>query len=309
MEDIEDIDYKKYKQHLEDKKYTGTKNVNLNKAKALKDDEFYTLYEDIEKEVQDYQDQFKDKIVYLNCDDPEFSNFWKYFSNNFDNLKLKKLISTHYKSNGCSYKLEKTKEKIEKTDLEMNGDFRNGECIDILKDSDIIVTNPPFSLFRDYLKQLMRYRKTFLIVGPLSVVGYKPSFKAIKENRMWLGKNFIKGFKQPNGNIKRFGNICWFTNLKSTVNEFITLDKNYSEEVYKKFDNYNAINIDKLKDIPKDYYHPMGVPVTFLEKYNPEQFEIIGTSSFSCKYHYGVGTLRFNKKEKYTRIIIKRINK
>ena len=200
-----------------------SKNKNLHSAKKQKNDEFYTLYEDIEKEVEEYKNQLKDKIIFCNCDDPESSNFWKYLSNNFTYYGLKKLISSHYELNGNSYKLEISRDingddNIDKLDTQKipfkgNGDFRSDECIEILKECDIVITNPPFSLFREYIAQLMEYDKKFLVIGSYNAITYKEVFGFIKENKIWLGNSFVKNFIKPNGEIQKFGNICWFTNL------------------------------------------------------------------------------------------------
>ena len=274
-----------------------TGNSYLIKAKVNKKDEFYTRYEDIENEVVNYMDHFKDKIVFCNCDDPEWSNFWKYFELCFEHLGLKKLISTHYEIDKPSYKLEL--EKIggklikTKTPLKGNGDFRNQECIDILKECDIVVTNPPFSLFREYVNQLIEYGKKFLIIGNVNSIICKDIFPLIKENKMWLGiNNGTKSYMIPNeyDHIKdtfeidgirytKLGNTVWYTNLDHKKrHEKVILYKTYkgNESEYPKYDNYDAINVEKSADIPKDYYGHIGVPVTFLDKLCPEQFEIIG---------------------------------
>ena len=194
------------------------KNANLHKAKDAKNDEFYTQLTDVSKELMHYKSHFKDKIVFCNCDDPTWSAFWKYFHLNFSALGLKKLISTHYDKNEPTYKMEYTggdDNDIEvgvKTPLEGNGDFRNAECIELLKASDIIVTNPPFSLFREYVAQLMEYEKKFLIIGSLNAVKYSECFPFIMNNQMWLGNNNVHDFMQPDGTVKKFGNINWYTN-------------------------------------------------------------------------------------------------
>jgi hypothetical protein len=286
----------------------------MHQAKKAKNDEFYTQISDIEKELLYYKQQFDNKIVFCNCDDPEASHFWKYFDLNFDHLNLKKLISTHYDKEKPTYKLEIARDKNNKklkpikTNLIQNGDFRSQECIDLLKESDIICTNPPFSLFREYVDLLIKYDKKFLIIGNYNAVTYKEIFKLIKDNKLWLGYQFIKEFLQEDGTIKKFGNIHWFTNLDvKKRNEFLDLRfKSYEQnpELYPKYDNYNAININKVKDIPGDYNGAIGVPITFLEYYNPKQFEII-------KFRKGDDNkdLMINKKCPYFRIIIQKINK
>jgi hypothetical protein len=209
----------------------ATKNSNLHTAKKLKNDEFYTQLTDIENELKYYRQYFKDKVVYCNCDDARESNFFKFFSLNFEFLGLKKLITTGYKENGKGvvliYEGDKNGnrmpdlEEIEIKELQGNGDFRSEECLEFLKESDIVVTNPPFSLFREYVTQLMEYGKQFLIIGSQNAITYKEIFPLIKDDKMWLGVNSVKEFIQPNGEIKKFGNICWFTNLE--IIEEITL--------------------------------------------------------------------------------------
>ena len=291
-------------------------NSNMNKAKKAKNDEFYTQISDIEKELQHYKEQFDNKIVFCNCDDPESSHFWKYFDLNFDYLNLKKLISTHYDKEKPTYKLEIARDKNNKklkpikTNLIQNGDFRSQECIDLLKESDIICTNPPFSLFREYVDLLMKYDKKFLIIGNYNAVTYKEIFKLIKDNKLWLGYQFIKEFLQEDGTIKKFGNIHWFTNFDvKKRHEFLDLRfKSYEKnhELYSKYDNYNVINVDKIKDIPGDYNGIMGVPITFLEYYNPEQFKILGIANSARWIYYEVKTI-INNKKIYNRLIIQKI--
>lgn len=267
---------------------------NLSNAKIAKNDEFYTQISDIENELAHYKELLKDKVIFCNCDDPEESNFWKYFKLNFQHLGLKKLISTHFESEKPSYKLEYDGEKIEKSDLEQNGDFRSPEAVEILKNCDIVVTNPPFSLFREYVAQLIEFEKKFLIVGNQNSITYKDIFKLIKENRIWLGYK-VGAFKfevplhYSTGNIEvgedgkkyaKLGNIAWFTNLDTKKrHERLILYKQYNKIDYPNYDNYDAINIDKVSEIPVDYTGAMGVPITFMDKYNPEQFDILGITS------------------------------
>lgn len=266
------------------------KNKNLTKAKKAKNDEFYTMLSDIEKELRHYKNHFIGKTIFLNCDDPEESNFWKYFELNFEFLGLKKLISTHFHTDRQTYKLEiigdingdgkVNKADIIRTVLTGNGDFRSPESIEILKECDIVVTNPPFSLFREFINLLMIFEKKFLVIGNMGAVGYKDIFKDVKNNKIWLGVTKPKEFKQPDGTFKKFGNICWFTNLnnKSRSQELI-LYKEYNSTDYPKYLNYDAIDVDKLTNIPKDYNGVMGCPVTILENFNPKQFEIVGLGS------------------------------
>tara|TARA_Y100001954_G_C15769147_1_gene583424 strand:+ start:501 stop:1490 length:990 start_codon:yes stop_codon:yes gene_type:complete len=289
-------------------------NKLLQKAKKSKSDEFYTQFTDIESELQHYKGHFKDKIVYCNCDDPRISNFFNYFASNFKELGLKKLISACYKEqvkdlfntaedeNGFYYEYTGTENERMKPNsddivyFKGDGDFRSGESIELLKQSDIVVTNPPFSLFREYVDQLVRYGKEFLIVGNINAITYKEIFKLIKENKAWLGINLgrgISGFIVPDhyelygtearidnqGNrIVSPNNCLWLTNLDTSKrHEDILLTKRYfgNETKYPKYDNYDGININRTQDIPYDYDGFMGVPITFLHKFNPDQFEII----------------------------------
>ena len=259
------------------------KNKNLHQAKTAKNDEFYTQITDIEKELSHYRAHFKDKIILCNCDDPTWSEFWRYFHLNFELFSLKKLISTHYSATERTYKLEYTggnDTNIEdgiKTDLLQNGDFRSDECIELLKQADIVVTNPPFSLFREYVAQLFEYDKKFIIIGSQNAIRYKKFFPLLKDNKALLGHTSPKEFLQPDDSIKKFGNISWFTNLDIIKrHEKLILWKNYTPEKYPKYDNYDAINVDRIADIPVDYDGIMGVPITFLDKFCPEQFEILG---------------------------------
>ncbi len=284
-------------------------NANLHKAKDAKNDEFYTQLTDVSKELMHYKEHFKGKVVFCNCDDPTWSAFWKYFHLNFEKLRLKKLISTHYDRTEPTYKMEYEggdDNDIEvgvKTPLKGNGDFRNAECIELLKESDIVVTNPPFSLFREYVAQLMEYEKKFIILGNPNAVTYKEIFPLIKDNKVWIGakpwssemyfgvpkeqeKYLVANKKEGSAYVIKNGQILgrvatiWFTNLNiQKRHEKLILWKNYSPEEYPTYDNYNAIEVSKVSDIPKDFNGIMGVPITFLDSFNPEQFEILGCSS------------------------------
>jgi hypothetical protein len=296
------------------------KNKLLNKAKRDKQDEFYTQLSDIENELKHYRQYFKDKVVFCNCDDPQESNFWKYFKLNFDHLELKKLIATHFEREEPSYKLElTTRNGFVITQLKRNGDFRSDECIELLKESDIVVTNPPFSLFREYVAQLMEYDKRFIIIGSLNAISYKEIFELIVENKLWVGYNngvkeyvvpdHYKYSREENGiKYQSMGNTYWFTNLEiKKRHEDIILYKKYNSIDYPKYDNYDAINVDKTKDIPVDCEMEMGVPITFVDKYNPEQFEIIGMDRpLITKLTGKVSRFHLNGKEMYARIIIKK---
>jgi len=262
---------------------TTSKNENLNKANKAKKDEFYTQLTDIEKELRYYTAQFENKIVYCNCDDPETSNFFRYFAMYFNTLKLKKIITTHFVYSdmfveGMTYKLELDHQieinsegvfdlsEMKKTILKENGDFRSKECIEFLREADIVVTNPPFSLFREYVAQLVEFDKQFLIIGSMNAITYKEIFPLIKENKLRLGYSWVKQFKQPDGSLKAMGNVNWYTNLQvKKYEEDLILWKEYTSEEYPKYDNYDAINVDKVAEIPKDYDGVMGVPITFLD--------------------------------------------
>lgn len=269
------------------------KNDNLHKAKDAKNDEFYTRIEDVAEELRHYKKHFAGKVVLCNCDDPTWSAFWRYFHLNFAELGLKKLISTHYDRTEPTYKMEyegwddNNVEVGVKTPLEGNGDFRNRECLDLLDESDIVVTNPPFSLARAYVQCLREHGKQFVIIGDLNWITYKEIFPMLKDNEVWLGYSSVKEFVQPNGTIKKFGNKLWYTNLDiQKRHEKLILWQRYydddgnplpdAEERYPHYDNYAAINVDRVADIPVDYKGVMGVPITFLDKYNPDEFEIVG---------------------------------
>ncbi len=339
-------------------------NNNLTNAKRAKNDEFYTQYGDIQKEIGAYLDYdknvFRGKIIYCNCDDPFESNFFRYFVLNFNKLGLKQLITTSYKPSpvantqlglfGDDKTLEKAKgrpkvtankfiiNEVRDTDengefnlqdiakqlktnknnewapLEGDGDFRSEECIALLKQSDIVVTNPPFSLFREYVKQLFDYNKKFVIIGNMNAITYKEIFPLIKENKMWLGNGFHAGnayFFTPNTRefasgvydektgLVKFRNVCWFTNLdhgrrhqplkQMTMEENLKYSKHKEikgKKAYEKYDNYDAIEVPFTDSIPGDYKGVMGVPISFLDKYNPDQFEILGATQRGC--HDGV---------------------
>ena len=311
-------------------------NKNLNAAKEAKKDEFYTQLADIENELKHYRQHFRGKTILCNCDDPYESNFFKYFANNFNAFGLKKLVATCYNGSPVqgselmldfgdfaegpkkiAYKVEITEVtdvngdgRVDLADvrwliqndknvlsvLKENGDFRSRECIELLKEADIVVTNPPFSLFREYVAQLMKYEKKFLIIGNQNNVTYKDIFQLLMENRIWLGyKSGDMAFRVPADSEPRetrywqdesgqkwrsLGNICWFTNLDiKKRHEELILFHQYSPEEYPKYDNYDAINVNKVDDIPVDYEGAMGVPITFFDKYNPDQFEVLGMTT------------------------------
>ena len=308
-------------------------NANLHEAKKQKNDEFYTRYEDIENEVMKYRRSFKGKVVYLPCDDPaeKKSEFWTFFVDNFDAFGLKKLIATHYDEDGKAYKIwidgDTTGDgyiddsDALQEDLQGNGDFRSSECIDILNECDIVCTNPPFSMFREFVDWIFTAKKQFLIIGNNNAIAYKEIFPLIKDNQMWVGYTANKtcifrvgeGYvfderitKQINdGNYYgKVPAITWFTNLPNTKrNEEMVLTASYytNPDAYPHYDNYDGINVNRLTQIPKDYEGAMGVPITIIDSYNPEQFEII-------KFRKGDDgkDLRINGKELYTRILIRR---
>lgn len=285
-------------------------NNNLHKSRSGKTDEFYTQISLIENELRHYKDFFKGKTIFCNCDDPVESNYWKYFELNFVHFGLKKLISTHYETDIPSYKLELTGDinsdgkvnslDIVRTPLTQNGDFRSPECREIMQSADVIVTNPPFSLFREYISQLIELGKHFLVIGNQNAITYREILPLFINNKIWLGYNNghfwfrvpddyeIKktDFKIDEAGIKwrRMGNICWFTNIDIVRrHERMTLFKNYTPDKYPKYDNYDAINVDRTIDIPCDYFGVIGVPITFIGKHNPEQFELLADS----RYHDG----------------------
>jgi len=344
-------------------------NKNLNAAKAAKKDEFYTEMTDIERELQHYWSHFQGKVVFCNCDDPYESNFFKYFALHFNHLGLKKLICTCYNGSHVqgtelmidfgdfndepkkiAFKVEITEVKdlngdgaLDLADVRYllqndknvisilkTGDFRDSECIELLKEADIIVTNPPFSLFREYISLLMKYEKKFLIVGHQNAIHYKEIFPWIKDGKVWLGYGF-KGsaahFYSPYEDIAKSGNhkrdmirvsgVNWFTNLDiNKRHEDIDLVCHFSPEEYPTYDNYNAIDVSKVQDIPFDYEGIMGVPDTFLGQFNPDQFEIIGLGCGDLGKQVGVGKnyrgrtdLAYTKNGKskcpYSRILIR----
>lgn len=259
---------------------------NLTSAKNNKNDEFYTQLSDIESEIlctYDYQNYFKGKTILCNCDDPEWSNFVIHFERKFKTYGLNKLISTHYNKFGESYRLdyqldENNNMKCIKTPLKGDGDFRSEECIKILDEADVVCTNPPFSLFRPYISQLENAGKKFLIIGNKNAITFNQIFKLFKEDKLWLGYTAPDNFLQPDGTMGNLAGLTrWFTNIDiSKRYKNLDLYKKYTPEEYPKYDNYDAINVDKVENIPVDYEGVMGVPITFLDKYNPNQFEIIG---------------------------------
>ena len=293
------------------------KNRNLHAANRAKKDEFYTQLADIENELRHYTSHFRGATVYCNCDDPRVSNFFHYFAYNFRRLGLKKLITTCYKNQQMNmfsqHDTEKaiwleydgtenetgvpTAEDIGMHPLEGDGDFRSAECIELLKQADIVVTNPPFSLFREYVAQLVAYDKKFLIIGNMNATTYKEIFPLFQDNRIWYGASIKSGDREfgvpehypltaATSRVDEYGKryirvkgVRWFTNLDhSKRHDELILWKKYSPEEYPTYDNYDAINVDKTREIPVDYAGAMGVPISFLDRHNPEQFEIISAN-------------------------------
>ena len=287
-------------------------NKNLTAAKCIKNDEFYTRLEDIEKELTNYKEYLKDKIIYCNCDDVEYSNFYKYFKDNFNELGIKKIIATNLSLNKTAYKTEFDNNSKEiRTQLCGNGDFRSEECVELLKSADLVITNPPFSLFREYIAQLIKYNKKFLVIGNINAASCKEIFPLFKNNQVWFRNTSPKVFLTPDRTEKKFGNIVWYTNLDNEKRHCrIPLKEKYygNEEKYPKYDNYDAIEVSKVVNIPCDYYGLMGVPVTFLSKYCPEQFELIGHDhDLTGDGGAGISDGQFicNGKNVYKRILIK----
>jgi hypothetical protein len=305
-------------------------NQNLQAAKAGKKDEFYTQLTDIERELKHYKAHFQGKTVLCNCDDPRISNFFHYFSYRFEELGLKKLITTCYKNQDMDLFSQNTSETAVKLEyygdkngdripnaeeigvvpLKGDGDFRSAESVALLQEADIVVTNPPFSLFRAYVEQLIDHDKKFIIIGHQNAISYREIFKLIKENKMWLGYGFSGGAAHfinqhyedyaTAGNHKegmiRVSGVVWFTNLeiKKRHEELILVQK-YSPDKYPRYDNFDAINVDATKDIPYDYDGAMGVPITFLDKYNPDQFEILGMTDRDDRW--GMKTKTYTAKD------------
>ena len=351
-------------------------NKNLTLAKKAKNDEFYTQYHDIEKEINAYLDfnpnVFQNKTILLPCDDPEWSNFTKFFAQNFERFQLKKLISTSYAHKSKNYSSAyaptlfevndpqfdayKTQThgkiftlckdtsgdgKIDIHDLQWqylkgDGDFRSQEIINLRNQADIIITNPPFSLFREFLQWITQAQKQFIIIGNMNAITYKEVFPLIKENKMWLGqgfksgaayfstpinRNYSKSFYNEETGLVKFGNCCWFTNLdhgrRHQPLQLMTLEDHIKFSRYKEikgigyqtYDNYDAIEVPYTSAIPSDYPGVMGVPISFLDKYCPEQFEIVGIDRVLVEALTGkVSRFRINRKEVYARIVIKKIN-
>ena len=313
------------------------KNNNLHNAKRQKNDEFYTTRATVELELNHYKEHFRGKVVYCNCDDPIESEFTRYFARKFEDWGLKKLISTGYKESGHGvmyiYEGDKNgnlvpdRSEWKITELQGNGDFKSEECVELLKQADIVVSNPPFSLFREYVAQLIEYGKEFLIIGNKNAITYKEIFPLIKENKLWLGISFPNEFILPNGEItKTVSGLCrWFTNLThDRRNKPLDLVQKYDPRYYPKYENYDCIECSKVMDIPVDYDAVIAVPITFLDKYCPNQFRIVGIAcgnswanykdilkllnfNPNMKYGGGLGSPILNGKATYARILIQKI--
>ena len=350
-------------------KQKGNTSSALNIAKRAKNDEFYTQRTDIDKELYHYRDYFRGKTVFCNCDDPYESHFFKYFALGFNFLGLKKLIATCYAGSPIANKelslfdhespeekTTKNPHKIEISEVPANpekgfsladveyllrnkknvltrlkgdGDFRSPECIELMKQSDVVVTNPPFSLFREFVAQLIEYEKSFVIIGNVNAITYKEIFPFIKDNKIWLGESINSGDRQfrvpdyypldaagcgvdENGHrFIRVKGVRWFTNIQTTTSkrhEELFLYKRYTSAEYPKYDNYDAIEVSKVVEIPMDYADCMGVPVTFLDKYNPTQFEILGLDRYIDGNQTPNKRFMIDGKEIYARIVIRKRN-
>lgn len=330
-------------------------NKTLQQARKAKSDEFYTRLADIEKELKHYRQHFADKVVLCNCDDPRVSNFFHFFSYNFEKLGLKKLITTCYKSQNMDlfsrhddeaaiyleYEGDKNNNKVPDPEeigiqhLQGDGDFRSPECIELLKQADIVVTNPPFSLFREYVGQLIEHQKKFLVVGTWNAITYRDIFKLIQSDNLWIGVNSNRNFSgfivpehyplhgtearlDEHGNrVVSSNNTCWFTNLENAKrHEDLPLFRTFNPEEHPEYDNYRAIEVNQVVNIPVDYDGVMGVPITFLNKYNPDQFEIVGSDAdvkegllpelVKSSWDGKIDRAYLNGKRMYARIFIKR---
>ena len=298
-----------------------SKNKNLNNAMKNKNDEFYTQLKDIEKELENYKNFFKNKTIYCNCDNPKFSNFFKYFFDNFEDLQLKELIISYKEKEQGFYLIHnKSNNKLKLKKLKENGDFRSEECINLLKKADIVITNPPFSLFKDFVDLLLKEKKYFLIIGNSNALSFKKILENIMTNKIRLGINCVRWFFLPNGNLCEGARSFWYTNLDLKRNyQRLDVSKSYSITEYFEYDNYKAIEVSRTKDIPYNFEGIMGVPITFLSKYNPEQFEIIGADYqvkdgelayiANKKWEGKLDRAYLNGKRLYSRIFIKNISK
>lgn len=299
-------------------------NSNLHAAKRAKNDEFYTQLSDVEKEMKHYKPFFKGKKVLCNCNDDRWSAFFKYFSMNFEHLGLAKLTCVSYceGGHGTKYVFEGDTngnrmvddEEINISQLEGDGSFSSPESIELLKEADVVVTNPPFSKFREFMELMFQYEKKFLVIGNKNAITYKEIFPHIKENKLWIGYTNPGEFIQPNSDdVKTLSGLTkWFTNLEHDKRNLpLDLYKKYTPEEYPKYDNYDAIEVSKTCDIPADYDGVMGVPISFLDKYCPSQFQIVGImtgSKGTCFFNGNDGKLKFSVdgKSVYARILIRK---
>ena len=315
------------------------KSADLTLAKKRKKDEFYTQLVDIENELRHYREHFKGKVVLCNCDDPRTSNFFKYFADNFERLQLRRLVATCYKSQDVDlfsqgdceraiyqvYEGDKNgnlvvdDDEVAVRELKGDGDFRSAECVEILKESDIVVTNPPFSLFREYVAQLVNHDKKFLIIGNQNAIKYKEIFPLFMENKIWLGYGFRRNCAHFRTNYEdtasdadhregmiRVSGVMWYTNLEvSKRHEYYPLYRHYSPDEFPKYETYDAIEVAKTSDIPIDYDGVMGVPITFMDKYCPEQFEIVGVFNHGSDSEFDLAKPILRGKELFTRIAIR----
>lgn len=262
-------------------------NANLQAAQRIRNDEFFTQLSDIEAELPHYKEHFKSRTVYCNCDFPESSNFWRFFKAHFEDYGLKRLIATFKAPDAYQATVERRDGCIalSRHRLMDGGDFRSPECVQLLRQADIVVTNPPFSLWREYMALLMEHQKAFLIIGPMNAITYKGIFPLLQSGKLWLGNTAVKSFLTPVGTVRKFGNVFWYTNLDCANRHTpLLLTCHYSPALYPRYVNYDAIEVGRIDKIPCDYTGAMGVPISFLTRYCPEQFEILGLSSTSATH-------------------------
>lgn len=307
-------------------------NESLLRATENKNDEFFTRYEDIERELQYYD--LTGKSIYCNCDNPYESNFVHYFVDNFERLGIKYLVATHIsKDESSPVKMTYDGNRPEYSTLNGDGDFRSEECIGILKECDVVITNPPFSLFRVFISTIINNKKDFLVIGSQNAISYVNFFSLIKNEKVRVGVNYVKEFgisdvglhkytknvrwcDKSEKYIAKFGNVIWFTTLQHNVHKPLTLTETYSADKYQKYDNFNAINVDRVSQIPKNYSGAMGVPITYINKHDSDMFRILGKSGdfaediiVNGQRKNSAGRFYINGKRKYDRVVIKRLNK
>ena len=325
----------------------SNKNTNLHRAKKTKDDEFYTTYETVANELSKYKEQFTNKVVFCNCDDPLKSNFCKYFVDNFNFFGLKRLICTSYISSESLQtellEIHKSQPKTEQkygkildiTEindnfnlnksvkwLKGNGDFQSDECTELLKECDIVVTNPPFSLFKKFILQIMKHNKKFLVIGNQNALTYKEIFPLVQSNQIWTGYKFGEmKFRVPANSEPRstrywvdetgqkwrsLGNAMWLTNLDNERrHETLKLFHKFNPQIHQKYDNFDAIHVRNITEIPFDYKGIMGVPITIINRYNSDQFEIVGEANHGCDNEFDFFKPTINGKETFKRILIR----